>query len=158
MTVNVYSSALLPSKIESSVAIQSFQSQRELLLNLFRHCLPTLANALWSKCLIHSDVREKALNQLIGSSERCLALLDCLEAKLAVKPSVYTTVVLVLESEPFLGDLASRMVHTYGKCCIILWLVRELAHTLSTTPEIFDHYLILALMMCMIAITHPTKL
>ena len=83
------------------------------MLNLMRHCLPSLSNSLWSKSLIPPDIHEKALNHIIGSGERCVALLDCIEARLAVEPSAYTTIVHILLSEPYLEVLAKELVQDY---------------------------------------------
>ena len=111
----LYSGTSLPSKIDSVVALNSFRSQRELLLNLIRHCLHSLTNALWAKGLISPDIKEKTLNDMLSMSVRGIALLDCIEAKIKVQPTVYATVVNILESEPFLEALAKVLVHSYCK-------------------------------------------
>lgn len=90
------------------------------MLNLMRHCLPSLCNSLRSKSLIPPDIHEKALNRIIGSSERCVTLLDCIEAKLSVEPSAYTTIVHVLQSEPYLQVLAKQLVQNYCNLSSVL--------------------------------------
>ena len=105
----------LPPTIDSTVAIRSFQSQRELMLNLIRHCLPSVTTSLWAKCIIPRDVRERAVNEIIETKERIIGLLDCIEARITVDPSSYHTVVDILDSEPFLELLAKRLIHNYGK-------------------------------------------
>lgn len=105
----------LPSSIDPKAAVGCFRSQRGLLLNLLRHCLPTLSQSLLAECLIPRDVYEKANNQFLGTSERTGALLDCVEARIECLPSDFLKVVSILESEPFLRSLADEMVQHYRK-------------------------------------------
>ena len=95
------------------MAINAFRSQRELLLNPIRHCLPPLANSLFGKTMIPGCVCEKACNQSLSSNEKGVALLDCIQSRLEVKPSDFTNLVSILESEPFLKDLAEKLVKEY---------------------------------------------
>jgi len=94
-------------------AVYSLQSQRELLLNLIRHCLLSVSNSLWTKQLISQDVRESISNNFIGSNQRSVLLLQCIEAKIKTDPSAYVHVIDILESEPFLESLAGELVRSY---------------------------------------------
>ena len=48
-----------------------------------------------------------------GMSERGGALLECVEARIKDKPSNFTRVVHILESDPFLEVLAEELVQGY---------------------------------------------
>ena len=106
-------STSLPSTIDSTKAVSAFRSQRTLLLNLIRHCLPSLANSLLAEFMIPQDICEKACNQNLGSTERGVALLDCIESQLEAKPSDFTKLVDILKSEPFLTERAEKLVEDY---------------------------------------------
>ncbi len=106
-------SASLPSTIDATLAVQAFTSQRCLLLNLIRHCLPSLANSLLAKCMIPRDIYKKACNETRGSSERGVTLLDCIEARIELVPSDFTKVLRILQEEPFLEELADGLIHSY---------------------------------------------
>ena len=95
------------------MAVATFRSQRDLMLNLIRHCLPSLANSLYAKAMIPSEIYERACNETRGRSERGVALLDCIEAKLEMGPSNFTTIINILQQEPFLKELADKLIHTY---------------------------------------------
>ena len=94
------------------MAVDFIRSQRDLLSNLIRHC-PSLAESLYSKSIISGDVREKACNQSLGSSERGGALLDCVEARVMAVPSDFAKVVNILEAEPYLRFSAEELVKSY---------------------------------------------
>jgi hypothetical protein len=83
----------LPSTIDGSVAASAFKKQRECLLNLIRHCLPSLANSLVSDGIISQDVCERACSQSMTSTERGVVLLDCIESRLEAVPSDIVKVV-----------------------------------------------------------------
>ena len=95
------------------MAVDSIRSQRDLLSNLIRHCLSSLAESLYSKSIISGEVREKACNQSLGSSERGGALLDCVEARVMAVPSDFAKIVDILEAEPFLSSSAEKLVKSY---------------------------------------------
>lgn len=97
------------------VAVNSFRSHRALLLNLIRHCLPSLANSLRAQYMIPKEIYEIACNENRGSSERGVSLLECVEARIEAVPSDFTKVIQVLQSEPFLCSLADGLVHGYCK-------------------------------------------
>ena len=108
-------SASLPSTVDLTVALRAFRSQRVLLLNLIRHCLPTLANSLLAQNLIHKDVYEKVCSDKNPSSERGGALLECLEDRIEAFPASLLKIVDILKSEPFLQEMADDLVHAYSK-------------------------------------------
>ena len=110
---SIFSSAQLPATIESTVAVAAFRSQREGLLKLIRHCLPSLAQALYAQELIPEDTRDETTNKSVKMSERSVALLDCLEARSEALPADFIKIVHILESEPFLESMASQLVHSY---------------------------------------------
>ena len=99
--------------IDSAAAVNSFRSQRGLLLNLIRHSLSTLANSLYAQRILSLEVYEKVCNENIGSSERGGALLECVEARIGAQPSDFTKIVYILESNPFLAVLAEGLVQSY---------------------------------------------
>ena len=102
-----------PSIIDQVVAVNCFRSQRGVLLNLIRHCLPSLANSLLAEGIIPVDVYDDVNNPMLNKSQRSGALLECVEARIEVIPSDLGKVVHILESEPFLKSLATKLVHTY---------------------------------------------
>ena len=103
----------LPPTIDPAVALHCFRSQRGVLLNLIRHCLPSLANSLLAENIIPQDLCERACNQCLGSGERGGAVLDCIEAAIQAVPSDFTAVVQILESERFLRSQAEKLVEIY---------------------------------------------
>ena len=107
------SSSLL-SSVDPTVSTTVFRKQRGLLLNLVRHCLPSLANSLFAQSIIPQDVCEIACNKTLTSAERGVALLDCVESRIEAVPSDFTKVVHILEEEPFLESLAKNLVES---CC-----------------------------------------
>ena len=52
-------------------------------------------------------------NKTLSNSERGVALLDCLEATIEVRPSDFVRTVDILKSERFLQSLATELVDTY---------------------------------------------
>ena len=105
----------LLSTVDPTVALRAFRSQRGLLLNPIRHCLPTLANSLLARDLIPKDVYEKVCNDKVLSSERGGALLECLEDGIETFPYGFLKIVDILKSEPFLRNLADNVVHAYSE-------------------------------------------
>jgi hypothetical protein len=97
------------------VATAAFREQRELLLNLIRHCLPEVANSLYAKFMIPRRVFDLACNDNKGPSERGVALLDCVESRIEAVSSDFTKVVHILEAEPFLESLANALIKIYCK-------------------------------------------
>ena len=95
------------------MAITTFRSKRPLLLNLVRHCLPSLANSLLSEFIISHDVCEKACNQNLVTTERGRALLDCVESRIEVIPASFSKVVHILELDPFVEIAAKELVQSY---------------------------------------------
>ena len=87
------------------------------MLNLIRHCLPELANSLYSEYMIPRRAYELACNENKSPSERGVALLDCMEARVEAVPSDFTKVVHILEAEPFLESQALQLVKNYCKLC-----------------------------------------
>ena len=95
------------------MAIKAFRSQHALLLNLIRHCLPSLASSLYAKSMIPGGIKEKACNQHLDSNERGVALLDSVQSKLEEEPSDFSKFVAILESEPYLRSQAKQLVKNY---------------------------------------------
>ena len=93
--------------------MSALKTQHTLLLNLIRHCLPSLASSLLSESMIPQCICEKACNQSLGSSEKGVALLDCIESHFEAEPSDFVKLVDILESEPFLTKLAEKLVKSY---------------------------------------------
>ena len=86
-------------------ALSVFRSQRELLLNLLKHCLLKVANTLFAEGMISEEVYETASNTSKSPSERGVALIDCLETRLKAFPEDFRRVVEILETEPYLRTL-----------------------------------------------------
>ena len=63
--------------------------------------------------MIPQGICEKACNQSLSSNERGVALLDCIESRVEVKPSDFVTFVNILESEPFLAEQAGKLLERY---------------------------------------------
>ena len=105
----------LPSTIDPTVAADAFRTQRNLFLNLVRHCHLQIADSLFSKKIIPTQVKDKVINPHLDISERVVALLDCVESRIEAVPSDFTKVVHILEEEPFLESLAKDLVESYGK-------------------------------------------
>ena len=95
------------------MAVAAFRSQREGLLSLIRHCLPSLTNALYAQSLIPQDLQEEVSDRSIGKGERSVALLDCLQARSKAVPSDFIKIVHVLELNSYLESLAKQLVHSY---------------------------------------------
>ncbi len=110
-----FSSSQLPGVIDPTVAVKSFRSKINVLLNLIRHCLLSLAAALFAKSLIHEDVYEKACNETLSSDSRGVAVLNCIKDRIEAVPSDFTKIVSILESEPFLREIADELVQSYRK-------------------------------------------
>ena len=106
----------LPPTIDPTVATDALRRQHEPLLNLICHCLLQVADSLLSQNIIPRHVYEKACNEHLGSTERGVALLDCIGSRIEVVPSDFSKVVDVLKAEPFLELVASELVHTYCEC------------------------------------------
>ena len=63
--------------------------------------------------MIPQDVYDKATNQSLVPNDRGAALLDCIQSRLAAKPSDFTHLVVILESDPYLRSLAEQLVQSY---------------------------------------------
>ena len=109
----------LPPTIDPTLATDALRTQRGRLLNLLRHCLLGIADSLFSERIIPREVHEKAGKQLLDSTERGVALLDCVESRIEIVPSDFTKVVHILEAEPFLESLAKDLIQSYCKCMYI---------------------------------------
>ena len=97
------------------MAVKSFRSQLKVLLNLIRHCLLSLATALFADGIIHQNVYDKACNETLTFDSRGVALLNCIKARIEAVPSDFTKIVSILESEPFLRESADGLVQNYCK-------------------------------------------
>jgi hypothetical protein len=98
------------------VATAAFREQRELLLNLIRHCLPQIPDSLFAERLVPRGVYELACNEIKGPSERGVALLDCIESSIEAVPSDFTKVVHILKADGYLESLADALIKSYCKC------------------------------------------
>ena len=107
--------SLDPSNVDPTVAIAALETQHGLLLNLIRHCLPSLARSLCDERIIPEDVYERACNQTSTSSERGVALLDSVKSRIEESPPDFIKVVQILEIEPFLESLSKDVVKSYCK-------------------------------------------
>ena len=104
--------------IEATVAVQTFRSQRGLALSLFRHCLISLATSLYAQSIISQEVYDTACNENKDKNQRCVALLDCVEARVGIVPLDFNKVLHILQSEAFLESLADRLIQTYRELII----------------------------------------
>ena len=95
------------------MALDAFRSQHDTLLDLIRHCLPSLASSLYGESLIPEVIKEKACNQNLGSVERGMALLDSVRSKLMEEPSEFSKLIVILESDPYLKSQAEKLVKSY---------------------------------------------
>ena len=85
-----------------------------------------LALKLYSKKMITRAVREDTLVAMLSKQRKSTILLQAIESKLRTDPSDFTTLIAVLQSDPTLMSLATRMGQMYsGKvwqsillCCI----------------------------------------
>jgi len=98
--------------------VKTLRTHHMNLINLTRHCLPSLKEPLWSEGLIPQDVYDKAGNQAIGITDRCAALLDYILSRVGAVPSDFTKVLHILESQPFLQSLATKLKETYRECLL----------------------------------------
>jgi hypothetical protein len=57
-----------------------------------------------------------ACNEAKDPSERGVALLDCIESRIAAVPSDFTKVVNIIMKEPFLESLTGALIKSYCKC------------------------------------------
>ena len=78
-------------------------------------CHLQIANSLFSKKIIPTQVKDKVLNPHLDITERVVALLDCVESRMEAVPSDFNKVVHILEEEPFLESLAKDLVESYCK-------------------------------------------
>ena len=112
------SSSSLPSAIDPTVAIDAFRTQRDQLLNLLQRSLHgAIFDSLCSSGIIPEHVRDtmrpgQAPGQGPGKSNYAF-LLDCLESRIEAVPSDFTVVVLTLEKDHFLQQLAKDLVQSY---------------------------------------------
>lgn len=112
-------SSLLPPTIDGTVAVSTFRRKRDVLLNLIRHCLPSLPNALYSGLLIPEDIKEDVCNPAINRSERTTVLLDCLQDSIEADSLAFAKVVNILHSEPYLSSQAKDLVKEYCECITV---------------------------------------
>ena len=108
-----YSSPSLPVPIDSTVAVNFFRSQRDVLLNLLRHCLPTIAGKLYAKFLSPQDVHDDALNRNLKSSERVTAVLDCIEARIKFVGADFKAIIDIFNSESFLQSPTKEIIRKF---------------------------------------------
>ena len=98
--------------------IVSFGSQREALIDGIRHNLLTVTVKLCAQGIIPKETYEKASNEMHTPTIRTMEVLDAVESKMRIQPSIFTKFIHILESEPFLHTLADLLIKSYSKWSI----------------------------------------
>ena len=111
------SSSLLPDTIDPVKAVNAFKSYRGKLSTIIRNDLTNIANKLYADSIIPNKTLNKAINSSLGEDDRTVALLNAIEAKIEVRPSDFTKLVDIVDSEPYLSTLAEGLVHSYDTSC-----------------------------------------
>ena len=70
--------------------------------------------------MIPQEIYEKACNENRGSSERGVALLDCLEARIEAIPRDFRKILQILQEQPFLEVLADKLIHSYCEQFVVV--------------------------------------
>ena len=95
------------------MAVGAIRGQRGLLRNLFRHCLPTLADALFSEGVIPEDLKMRACNMYLDANVRSVELLDCIEARVRAVPSDFTKFIGILKEERLFESQPEELIRRY---------------------------------------------
>ena len=72
-----------------------------------------LALKLYSKKMITRAVRDNAVMATLTKQQKSTILLQAIESKLETDPSDFTTLIAVLQSDPTLMPVATRMIQMY---------------------------------------------
>ena len=107
-------SSLLPVTIDPVKAVSAFKSQRGKLSTFICNDLTNIANKLYADSIIPQKTLDEVTNSSLGKDDRTVALLSAIEAKINVRPSDFTKLVNILDSEPYLSTLTERLVHSYN--------------------------------------------
>ena len=109
----------LPVTIDPVKAVSAFKSQRgELSTTIIHNDLITnIANKLFVKYIIPKKTFEEAINTSLSKTDRTVALLNAIEARIEVQPSDFTKFVDILDSESYFSTLIERLVHSYNSSC-----------------------------------------
>ena len=110
-------SSLLPVTIDPVKAVSAFKSQRGELGTLICNDLTNIANKLYADSIIPQKTLDEAINSSLGKDDRTVALLSAIEAKIEVRPSDFTKLVNILDSDPYFSTLAEGLVHSYNTSC-----------------------------------------
>ncbi len=103
----------LPTAIDSEVALTSFRSLRKELMDQISYCFISITLSLYAKFLIPKDVYDEINEDGIRKAQKTLTLLDSIEMRIKNKPSDFVEIVDVLKSEPYIANLADRLIETY---------------------------------------------
>ena len=114
MFVLLIRSSLLPVTINPVKAVSTFKSQRGKLSTFICNDLTNIANKLYADSIIPQKTLDEVTNSSLGKDDRTAALLSAIEAKINVRPSDFTKLVNILDSEPYLSTLAEGLVHNYN--------------------------------------------
>ena len=114
MFVLLIRSSLLPVTIDPVKAVSAFKSQLGKLSTIIRNDLTNIAIKLYADSIIPQKTLDEATNRSLGKNDRTVALLNAIEAKIEVRPSDFTKLVNILDSEPYLSTLAEGLVHSYN--------------------------------------------
>ena len=114
MFVLLIRSSLLPATIDPVKAVSVFKSQLGKLSTIIRNDLTNIAIKLYADSIIPQKTLDEVTNRSLGKDDRTVALLNAIEAKIEVRPSDFTKLVNILDSEPYLSTLAKGLVHSYN--------------------------------------------
>ena len=103
----------LPVVIDPNRALVSFIRQRESLKQIICNDLSHIAGELYSKGIIARDTHSKVSYHMHTENERAVKLLDAIESRIRVKPSVLKEFICILESEPYTSSLADALIQSY---------------------------------------------
>ena len=95
-----------PMKEKYSEIFQRYYSD---LVKAAQHNLLPLANELFSRSIISSEVLAKAMHTPVLEFHRASQLLSCLHDKIKADPGVLLKFLEILEKEPTLASLAQRI-------------------------------------------------
>ena len=107
--------AQLLASIDSHKAVSTFRRLRETLNDIISNDLSNVTNALYARQLISNETKNKALNEAHTTTVRTIPLLDAVESKMRLKASIFAEFVHILDSEPYLHELADELVQSYCK-------------------------------------------
>ena len=134
---SLHSSTWLPSDIEPKRAADVLKTQRDSLMLLLRHMLPSITSMLYSKSIIHMIAYEETMDERKVPSVRTAFLLSTVEDRIRAEPHVFIEFVKILESEPTLRLQANLLVKEYLSVEGIIY-VASIAGP-ACTPPLINH-------------------